>query len=92
MIGETISLDALIEGGMEVASKEMSIDELMQGKFNLDHILLLLTPRQQLIVLLKMVGYDKNREVAGIIDMSISTVEKELIKIRQRLSSFKKTV
>lgn len=90
MIGNVISLESWVEGGGEVASQEIGIDELTEGKLNLDQILLMLTPRQREIVLLKMVGYNTNREVAKIMGMSISTIEKDLIRTRERLRSFRK--
>lgn len=86
----TISLDAWIAGGGDVESVEPSPHEQAAGRMKHQQILMLLSPRQREIVLLKEVGYEKNREVAAIMQVSISTVEKELIKIRRELQSFRR--
>lgn len=84
IVAQTLSLDTLNEryGDSHADPSATLFVEEVHAVIDVARALTLLTPRQQLIVLLKMVGITANREIAGIVGCSLSLVEMEMKKVR----------
>lgn len=83
-----VSLDALTDQYGEFApdpSAHRFVEEAL-GMIDLGRMLSRLRQRQQLIVLLKMTGFETSREIAGIIGASVSLVDLEMKHIRTKLT------
>jgi DNA-directed RNA polymerase specialized sigma24 family protein len=82
---DVVSLESIGDNSL-VDSTDLEAE--VDGRLTCDQILMLLTPRQQEVVLLKLVGYRKHREIAAIMGLSLSTIEKENRKIKARIDNF----
>lgn len=86
MVNNVISYELIIEQGGELPDTAPHFIDDIWGKVDAAYLLMLLTPRQREVTLLKMTGFQTSREIAQIMGCSVSTVDQELRRIRDRLN------